>query len=143
MEERGRKRGQKMQGLATHHPHSTVLPCFVDERWARHFAGVASTTIAHKVRIWALEDSNPSTATATARDRVEALYLIRKSARDEDGSGFFPEEQTKNRKNSGGGNFNTKSKKDGHSQNLGKKGCQPAEHQWRCSDTLPGSRILS
>jgi hypothetical protein len=76
-----------MQDMATYRPHSTVLPRFVDEGWARHFAGVAPTTIAHKVWIWALEDCTPSAT--TARDRVEALYLIRKPTQEEVGSGFW------------------------------------------------------
>ncbi len=75
-----------MQGLTTHQPHSTVLPCIVDEGWARQFACGAFTTIAYKVRIWTLEEL---TASATiARDRVEAFYLIRKSTQIEVGSGF-------------------------------------------------------
>jgi hypothetical protein len=60
---------------------------FVDEGWARQFAGVASTTIAYKIRIWTLEDLTPSTTTAL--DWIKAFYLIRKSTQEEVGSEFW------------------------------------------------------
>ncbi len=77
-----------MQCIATHHPHSKVLPCFVDEGRARQFAGVASTTIAcYKVRIWTLEDLTISATIAL--DWIEAFYLIRKFTQEEVGSEFW------------------------------------------------------
>ena len=79
---------ERIQSLVTHRPHYTVLRRFVDERWTRHFAGLASTTIAHQKRIWTLKILILPPATIVSCERFEAFPFIWQSTQDEGGGGL-------------------------------------------------------
>ncbi len=98
--ERERER-ERIQSLTTHRPHCPVLRRFVDERRAGHFAGLASTAIAHKERVWTLELLTLPSAATVLSQRREAFDLIGQSTEEEGSRGFW-EKRHVNQRSVGG-----------------------------------------